>query len=198
MSCRLFSGPSPIRTKQEGCGVEGFLPKVLRVVEDRQSDWAWGTVEFTNIRADTLTHSLLSEQQVSPQTNALQNDRITRESQENKNKKETKVCTGRRWSTFCITVFFWYTEIDAQRKGTSRDKEDTSHNWQDCDHIPMISSNLSIRRLNTDSSIRLIYTWYFNFSLGAAMKLAYIPNIWGIKKITKKPGEIIRLFWLVS
>lgn len=117
---------------------------------------------------------------------------------QNKNKKETKVCTGRRWSTFCITVFFWYTEIDAQRKGTSRDKEDTSHNWQDCGHIPMISSNLSIRRLNTDSSIRLIYTWYFNFSLGAAMKLAYIPNIWGIKKITKKPGEIIRLFWLVS
>ncbi len=34
----------------------GVLPKVQRVVEDRQFDWAWGTLEYINIRAKTVTH----------------------------------------------------------------------------------------------------------------------------------------------
>lgn len=106
---------NPSQAKQEGWW--GGSPK--RVVEDRQSDWAWGT-EYINIRAKTVTHRgprrpplVLPEQQLSPQTNALQNDRITRE-------KKPKMCTGWWLPACCIIVIFWYTETDAERKGTGR------------------------------------------------------------------------------
>lgn len=52
---------------------------------------------------------VLPEQQVSPQTNALQNE-------QNKN----KMCTSQHLPACCIFVILWYTKTDAKRKGTGR------------------------------------------------------------------------------
>lgn len=79
------------------CGDVEVLPKVLRVVEDRQSDWAWGTVHQHQSRDGHPWGQrrppivLPEQQQLSPQTNALQNDRITRKKEE---EKKTKMCTS--------------------------------------------------------------------------------------------------------
>lgn len=109
---------------------------------------------------------VLPEQQVSPQTNALQNDRITRERKEKKKQqKKTKMCISRRSPACCIIVIFWYTETDAKRKGTGRGRIHpmigmivaVSQLFHPTCQSPTASVLRRIRRLNTDSSTRLIF-----------------------------------------
>lgn len=168
MSCRF--GGIPSQAKQAGrCGDS---PKSAK------SCWGqtvWLSLRYGRVHQHQSKDShpqgprrpplVLPEQQVSPQTNALQNDRITRERKE---KKKTKMCTGRHSPACCIIVIFWYTETDAERKGTGRGRIHPV--------IGMIvavsqlirptcqsSNSLCLRRirwLNTDSSKRLIYTYH--------------------------------------
>ena len=153
----------------------GVLPKVLRVAEDGQSDWVGGTVAYVDIRAETVAHwghrrprLVLSEQQVSPQTNALQNDRITREREREREKKQ-RCALGRREPTCCVTVIHLVHRNRCRKEG-SRSREDTSYDWHDCGRFPIIPPpcpsiihslcRRAIRRLDTDSSTRLIYTFH--------------------------------------
>ena len=109
---------------------------------------------------------LVPQQQVSPQTNALQNDRITRE-RERARKQKQKMCTGCVViaSLLCI-IIFWFTETDAERKGTGRGK--------DASVFPIISSQLPIIPNSEPDQMaeyrfkyKINHTHHFQFSSGS-------------------------------
>lgn len=122
MSCRFWGNPS--QAKQEG-GEGGRCGDSPKSAKSCWRQTVWLSLRYGRVHQHQSKDShpqgprrpplVLPEQQVSPQTNALQNDRITRE-----RKKKTKMCTGWCSPACCIIVIFWYTETDAERKGTGR------------------------------------------------------------------------------
>lgn len=67
------------------------------------------------IQLPTVAGVTVTVEQVSPQTNALQNDRITRE--------KTNMCISWHSPARCIIFIFWYTETDAEGgRGTGKRK----------------------------------------------------------------------------
>ncbi len=91
-----------------------------------------------------------------------------------KTKTKTKMCTGRWLPACCIIVIFWYTETDAEMKGTGWGRIHPMIGVivavSQLFHPTCQSSTLRLRSIgwqNTDSSTSLIYTYHLSFSSGA-------------------------------
>lgn len=81
---------------------------------------------------------VLPEQQVSPQTNALENDRITRE------KKERKDVHWPVLHSLLHKCNLLVHRNRCRKEKKQVEREDTSYDWHDCGVLPINSSHLSI------------------------------------------------------
>ncbi len=145
------------------------LPKVLRAVEDRQSD---SSLRYSKVHRhqsrDSHPHGprrpllVPLEQQVSPQTNALQNDRITREEKKNKNKNKDV-----HWPVIASLLHNCNLLVHRNRCRNEGNRlgENTSYDWRDCGCFPIISSHLSIIHPPPEEHRMAEYRFKYKFNL---------------------------------
>lgn len=167
MSCRF--GGIPVKPSRRS---DGILPKVLR------GQTVWLSLRYGRVHQHQSKDSLpqgprrpplvLQEQQVSPQTNALQNDRITRQ------KKNKDV----HWPVLASLLHNCNLLVHRNRCRKGRDQVEGGYIqwlawlWLFPNYFvpPVNHPNLCLRRirwLNTDSSNRWIHTDNLQFSSGA-------------------------------
>lgn len=113
---QFWGNPSP--AKQE----DGVYPKV----QSCRGQTVWLSLRYGGVHQHQSKDSnpqgprrpllVLPQQQVSPQTKALLNDKNHKKEKE----KKKKTCTGWWLLACCIIIMFWYTETDAERKATGR------------------------------------------------------------------------------
>lgn len=156
MSCSFLGVWGLVGGWVGGRSARGVFPKnagLLRTDSVIEPEVQWST--WTS-EAKTVTHRgprrpplVVPQQQLSPQTKALLNDKNHKKVGEKTNKKKknkTKTCTGWWLLACCIIRRIWYTETNAERKAIGRRRRRRRMIGMIVASIPIILSHPSVNQ----------------------------------------------------